>query len=362
MSSRTCFWVPLLLALAAACPAIDAMDFTVPEDEYLEAAVNDARERAARYRLERERALPGLDPTYHAAAADALAFSRELLEAGEVGTAYRLARDANRRYPYSEAAAGLMHQLFRCTALAGDYSQARRHLIDTNERFPAYADIDVLMQEGLLVAELVQAHGPFIDLDAPHPREVIDEEMILAPDVANPYFYYLSLYGDRHHIAPRATLGLARSFLIKGSDRLEKLGLARHYYERFLDRFPSHELAFTALCEYALSYLIAYRGDVYDLGVVQTAKSIIEHQARHHANEIPERLALIEQYRALIRRWWQDRDLQVGRWYLGRERYAAAAIYFRQVVARDSQSQQGRTALRLLGQAQRRLDSGEPAE
>ncbi len=335
-------------ALAAQGPTRDMADMSISEEEHLENFLALRRRMAARYILERQEALPTLSADYHAKALQIANEARAAFAAGHIKDANAMVRHGLRRYPYSDAAPILTHLAFRINAVSANFGRARRHLIDLRERFPEYPDITIAMQEALAVAETAQSQGRIINLDAATPREVISVSDVGSLRASNMFFYYLTRYGDRHEVAPRATLGLARAYLIQGQSRLEKLFDARRHYEIFFDRFPHSPLVFEALCEYALSYLIAYRGDVYDLGVIITAESIIERQARHYTDEDPVNIARIEQYRALIRRWWQDRDLRVGRWYQARRHMDAAALYFREVIARDSSSPQAQEARRRL--------------
>lgn len=334
--------------MAAQSPVRDMADMSISEEEHLETFLAQRRRMAARYILDRQRALPSLSDDHHARALRIAQEARDAFAQGHVSQALSMVRHGLKRYPYSDAAPILTHMAFRANAVAANFGRARRHLIDLRERFPEYPDIGVAMEEALVVAETAQSQGRVIDLDAAAPRDVVSVSDVGSLRASNMFFYYLTRYGDRHHVAPRATLGLARAHLIQGQSRFEKLFDARRHYELFFDRFPQHPLVFEALCEYALSYLIAYRGDVYDLGVIVTAESIIERQARHYTGEDPVNIARIEQYRSLIRRWWQDRDLRVGRWYQARRQDDAAALYYREVIARDSSSAQAQEARRRL--------------
>ena len=104
-------------------------------------------------------------------------------------------------------------------------------------------------------------------------------------------------------IAPRAALGLARGQLLAGGK--EDIFAARRAYEQFLEQYPNNSLTFTAICEYALSYLISYRGENYDLGALVLANAIID-QAEIETRGDAAKVAIVQAYRKRIRGWLQD--------------------------------------------------------
>ena len=71
--------------------------------------------------------------------------------------------------------------------------------------------------------------------------------------------------------------------------------------------------------------------------MLQQAESIID-TAELYAKEDPKRLEIVRRYRSLIRRWTQERDLNVAKWYTDRGISEAARIYFAETEKRDPSS------------------------
>ena len=119
-------------------------------------------------------------------------------------------------------------------------------------------------------------------------------------------------------------------------------------------------MIFSALTDRALSYLVSYRGEDYDVGSLISAAAIID-QAEIEADGNKDRIRVVEAFRVRIRAWHQDRDLQVARWYAQRKQpglawlaspkgeterpwILSARYYYREVIRRDSGSKAGRAA------------------
>lgn len=295
------------------------------------------RELAARYRVERALVLPSLPESYHQEAEQVLAQVRAALAVHDLPRARELAHAAYERYPFSRAADDLLHSLLRSYAISGDLRLARQHLIDLWERFPAYEHFRDVLQESLVVAEYIQQRGQLFNFQAEHPDEVIDRSAL--GDLANAKYllHFLARHGDQHEIAPRATLGLARGLLIQADGSLDRLVEARLAYDEFLDRYPESPLVFEALVEQAVSHLLTYRGDQYDMGALINAKALIE-QADVYTGQDPERQQVVAKFRSLIRRWHQERDLQIARWYRDKGHVGPARHYYTEVIGKDPTS------------------------
>ena len=198
---------------------------------------------------------------------------------------------------------------------------------------PDYNNMPATMLEVMDATERTQNFTAAIDLEAEDPRDVIRLGSSSFSSEINRLFSFMELHGDRIEIAPRAAIGLARSLLRSGDK--DDIFLARREYEKFCETYPTHSLVFTALCERALSYLVSYRGQHY--------------------------------YRKRIRGWHQGRDLAVARWYRDRVTpglawlatpkghsnrpwLPASRYYYREVIRRDSGSEDGRTAQRELAE------------
>jgi hypothetical protein len=172
------------------------------------------------------------------------------------------------------------------------------------------------------------------------------------------FFRFLAEHGDYHDIAPRASLGLARSILIGGYTSRESRARARLAYLDLLQRYPESPLVFEALCEQALCHLLGFKGDRFDGGVLETASVIID-QAELYTDNRPERNALIDHYRALITRWRQHKDFQVARWYEAKGHEASALYYYRSTIAFDSGSETAAEARRSIARLEQPL-AAEP--
>lgn len=370
----------VVLMLLAAWPAVvgayDAQ--TNPstgsedEDEGLQ-TITAIQEEAAVYRLARDRFRT--DATYEAEAVVYLTQARAILVDGAsqplegwyygmFGPNRRarwLAIDGFEARPYSKAAGDLLATAVEGFARAGDISGVYRHLVMLWYYLPDYPAMQSVMETAQAAAERTQSFEATVNLDASDPSDVIrvDGDSMMG-DVIKLYRFQ-SQHGDRETVAPRAALGLARALMhIKAA---RDIWMARREYERFLDMYPDHPLTFNALCERALSYLVTYRGEDYDVGALIDAQAIIN-QAEVEARGDLMKLRKVEAYRKRIRLWNQDRDLAVANWYADRvpgllsflqrpgegpdSWNRGARYYYKQVVVRDGSSPQGRAgALRL---------------
>ncbi|MDA3961022.1 MAG: hypothetical protein PF961_09545 [Planctomycetota bacterium] len=359
-----CF-VLLVLACAGLTPTVSAEGVTnqiMGQDELDAKYTARRKELAADYRVERTRILPTLDSDYHRKAQQQLSRVRELLQEHRLPEARALAENAYEAYPYSYAADDLLHCLVRAYAVSGDLREARMYTLDLWERFPAYEHFRDLLDELLVVAEYVQQRGRLFNFDAETPREVIKDENLGDMLNANYLLFFLMRAGDQHVVAPRATLGLARGMLIQAGTSQDDLIEARLAYDNFLDSYPDSPLVFEALVEQAVSYLLSYRGDRYDMGSLISAKQIIE-QADLYTRGDPDRQAVISKFRTLIRRWHQERDLQIANWYEDKGHYGPARHYYNEVIGRDATSKAAAEARRKraeLPQAESGLGNEQP--
>lgn len=377
-----------LLLVVAGLPAVDAAKQNpaaqVDSSEIEERYITRIQEQAADYRLARSRALVSSES--EALAAEYARQSQAILDTGEsqplesashwlspqwwfvspsaARRAQWLAEDGFDEVPYTRAAGELLALQVRALAKRGSITGVHNALYRLWFFIPDYDKMPAVMDAAMDAAEREQNFTAAIDLEANDPREVINVDSNSALGEINRLFHFMVLHGDRVEIAPRAAIGLARA-LLRSGDR-DDIYFARREYERFCETYPNHALVFTALCERALSYLISYRGEHYDVGSLISAASVID-QAEIEANGEPERIRLVEAYRKRIRSWHQDRDLQVARWYADRKIpglawlaspkaetdrpwHQAARYYYREVIRRDSGSDQGRAAARELAE------------
>jgi hypothetical protein len=299
--------------------------------------------------------------------------ARELLTTGHEIRARWWAEDAFDEFPYSSLAGDALRMGMEGAAVHGSINQVRDKLSRLWLFIPDYPGLGEAMDRAMSVAEDVQDFSKAVNLDAEEPSEVIrlDGRSTQNDTETNRLLRFLSLHGDRESIAPRATLGLARGLLLIGSK--DDIYAARRAYEKFLEDYPNNYLTFTAFCEYALSYLVAYRGDQYDIGSLHMANAVID-QAEIETRGDPLRAATVQAYRKRIRVWLQDRDLAVARWYRARGTPRlltwlksppgllswedGARFFYREVIKRDATSPAGRNAERELAEvAQVRPDT-----
>jgi hypothetical protein len=262
--------------------------------------------------------------------------------------------------PFSNHAGDLLAVMAMAQATDSNLESCRRTLHKLWFELPEYAGIAEVMLYVLVEAERIQGFQTAVDLDAADPREVVKVEGEAAvTNGTSRLFRFLERYGDRVTVAPRATIGLARGLL--RSQQSGDLYAARRAYEDFLYEYPRHPLVFSVLTELALSHLMMYRGDDYDVGALISATLILDQAELQTAGD-DKRVALIAAYRRRVQGWHQDRDLRVARWYrskrapfgwiaapVGLDDWAAGArTYYREVVRRNPTSAQGQAAEREL--------------
>jgi hypothetical protein len=317
-------------------------------------------EEAAEYRVGRLSATP---EQLSAEGADRyLAEARDLLARGhEIRARWRAGSGVD-DHPYAPQFGDLLRTRLEGYAVGGNLSGVYDTLLKLWLFLPDWPGTEEAMRRAAEVAELEQDFVAAIDLDADDPSKVvaIDGSALLADSGTSALFRFLARHGDRATVAPRAALGLARAQLISGSR--DAIFEARTAYEKFLDDYPaSPEYTFTAICEYALSYLVTYRGSSYDMGALVMANTIID-QAEIETRGDPERVRTVQAYRKRIRAWMQDRDLTVARWYRDRGQPGylrwlrepagliswsdGARMFYDSVIARDPASPQARDAER----------------
>lgn len=336
---RTC----LLLCLIIGCCL--GAGYEESEAEAEDAWLVDQLESAARFRLARQAFVA--PPHYELSAASELARAEELYDQEAWRDAESTAWSAYKDYRFAELAPNLLQINIQACNRRRRVPRAAERLIDLWYRYPDHPGTSSLMLDTLETAEDLQQAEAAINLSADTPRDVINTDVDTRTYAADILFRFLADHGDYHNIAPRARLGLARSQLILGRSSKDRLLAARANYLEFLNSFPRHPLLFEALCEYALTYLLAYRGDRFDGGALDRGELIIN-QAELYTEERPERIDLITQYRALIRRWHQDKDISVADWYRRRGHKRAALIYYADARQRDPDSPRGREAGRMI--------------
>jgi hypothetical protein len=371
-------------------PALSAVDMArgqtneVNEDDIESRYTTRVLEKAAEYRLARSQALVSEADEKNAAeyarqAYEMLATGKpQALEGGWRWLSPRwwfvnpsrerratwLGSDGFEEYPYTKAAGDLLAVQVSSHARRGNIADLHNRLFELWFFIPDYTRTRELMEEAMDATERAQNFTAAIDLEADDPREVIRLDASPFDSEIKRVYRFMQRHGDRIAIQPRAALGLARSLLL-GGDRDSSI-LARREYERFCEDYPTHPLIFNALCERALSYLVSYRGDKYEVGVLISAAAIID-QAEIEAQGNPEKIKIIEAYRKRIRAWHQARDLTVARWYRDRawpglswltapkgntrrEWLVSARYYYREVIRRDSGTEPARAALRELSE------------
>jgi hypothetical protein len=375
------------IACCASCVAFDATQnqtANVSDSDIETRYVTRVREKAADYRLARTHAL--VSEAQQQSAAEYVRQAHRMLESGEAQElesawhwaapqwwfvnpsrerrAMWLGSDGFNAYPYANAAGDLLAIQVIANARRGNIPDMHNRLYELWYYIPDYDNMPSVMFEVMDATERTQNFTALIDLEAEDPRQVIRLDGASFASEINRVFSFMERNGDRVDIAPRAAIGLARSLLRSGDK--DDIFLARREYEKFCETYPSHSLIFTALCERALSYLVSYRGQHYDVGVLISAAAVID-QAEIEAAGDPEKIKIVEAYRKRIRAWHQGRDLAVARWY--RERVTpglgwlaapkgqtsrpwltASRYYYREVIRRDSGSQAGRDAQRELAE------------
>ena len=360
----------MILGTTFAFPiVIHAADPTTQINEVGDAAESEAKawadlqKEAAEYQVNRAHA-PKIQFDDAGAKRD-LDRARELLTTGHETRARWWAEDAFDDYPYSSLAGDALRMGMEGAAVHGDISKVRDKLSRLWLFIPDYPGLGEAMDRAMSVAEDVQDFSKAVNLNADEPQDVIalDGRSSSNDTETIRLLRFLALHGDRETIAPRATLGLARGLLLIRSK--DDIYAARRAYEKFLEDYPNNYLTFTAICEYALSYLVAYRGDQYDIGSLQLANAVID-QAEIETRGDPVRAETVQAYRKRIRIWLQDRDLAVARWYRARGTpwlftwfkkppfltswQDGSRYFYREVIKRDATSAQGRAAERELAQ------------
>ncbi len=288
--------------------------------------------------------------------------AKELLASGHEIRARWRAEDGFDEHPYSALAGDLLRTAMEGYAVGRKLSGVHESLLKLWLFIPNWQGMDEAMRRAIEVAEREQDFSAAINLEADDPAKVIaiDGTTLMADSGTNRLFRFLAQHGDRAGVAPRAALGLARSQLIHGGR--DQIFEARAAYERFIGEYPANpQYTFPAVCEYALSYLVTYRGANYDMGVLVMAATLID-QAEIETMGAPDRVATVQAYRKRIRLWMQDRDLAVARWYRDRGTPPVLAwlrmpaglrswsdgahTFYDSVVARDPASNQARDAER----------------
>jgi len=355
----------LLLALGAAVVAVDFNGPTGEGGDVSATYVKEIEEKAARFRI--ERAKSKLSAADEIEALRLVTEARAELAAKHEKKARKLAEQVIDNHPYSKAAPAAQHVMVAAYAEKERIGSMRIALSTLWWYYPEYDQLGSAMLTALDAAERAQGFTARIDLDAEDPQKVISLEGATYLDETNQLFAFLAQHGDREAVAPRAQLGFARARLLKSDTRFlgispESIQETYSAYEGFLSRWPDHTLTFTALCELALSRLITYRGDKFDVGALDAAVRLID-QAEQETRNDPERTRLVQAYRKRIRLWHQARDLEVARWYHHRKSPAflawlrdpsptdyteAARHYYREVIRRDASSELARIAERAL--------------
>ena len=345
----------LLFILALCFINLPALHSALQEEEF--DANKQRRELAAEYRL--RRAQFKAPEGYDAAAQQRLEEIEALYKHGEYKIARKLAeRSYKSDFPYSIYAAHLLHAHI-VGFLPRQLPEGQKHRVyaakiygrlnDLWLRFPDYEGMRQAFTDVLEAAELIRTTGTVIDVHAETIQEAVKRDWGLHLNAALDLFNFLEVNGDKHHIAPRASMGIARIFLIQGTGDPRKLFMARAKYRQFISRYPNHELVFDALVERAYSHLIAYRGDKYDVGVLIEGAYILR-QAELYTDKDQKRIDLITRLRALIRRSFQARDFQVAVWYQEKGHTDPAIYYYNEVVKRDPNSKIAKDAQRILAE------------
>jgi len=371
--------IPCAAFDAATNPSADVSDSDI-ETRY----VTRVREKAAEYRLARSHIL--VSEAQEQGAVEFVRQARAMLETGEsqsLESAWHwaapqwwfvspsrerrsvwLGSDGFDAYPYTKAAGDLLAIQVIAHARRGNIADMHNRLYELWYYIPDYGNMPTTMLEAMDATERTQNFTAAIDLEADDPRDVIRLGGASFSGEINRVFRFMERHGDRIEIAPRAAIGLGRSLLRSGDK--DDIFLARREYEKFCETYPTHSLVFTALCERALSYLVSYRGQHYDVGVLISAAAVID-QAEIEAAGDAEKIKVVEAYRKRIRSWHQGRDLAVARWYrdrvtpgfawlatpkghTNRPWLPASRYYYREVIRRDSGSEAGRTAQRELAE------------
>jgi hypothetical protein len=356
-----------LLCLALLSVPLWAVDpstrMNQPTDE-MENEAKDYADRmadAAEYQRLRSTAAP--EAFDDGIALEALTRARRLLLTGHEIRARWAAEDGFDDAPYSRYAPDLVRLALEGAVVQANLPEVRSNLLILWLYFPDYPGMGEAMERALGACEDFQDFASAVHLEQDDPAQVIDLEgrTVFNSHESSRLLRFLALRGDRSGVAPRAALALARELLLTGDK--DNLFEARRAYERFLEDYPVGDLTFTALCEYALSHLVAYRGKDYDIGTLVMAASLID-QAEIETRGDIERTRVVQAYRRRIRSWHQDRDLAVARWYTARglpslfawltmpaglaDWSPGARLFYRETIARDPTSRQGLLAEREL--------------
>jgi hypothetical protein len=343
----------LTLLLGTVVLGLPGLDVDSEHASERETSLAKRRERAAEFRLQQNAFVK--PPGYDAAAAAELARIEAMWAAGNIKGTYRDADDLADDYRFSDAAPRALHLYILAAARRKKIANASRKLVDLWYRYPAYDAVDDLLLATLDRAEELQNSAAILDFSAEKPRDVINTSVDYDLYAADMLFFFLAKHGDLHYIAPRASIGLARSLLISGRKNKTRILQARLAYQEFLFRYPEDDLVFDVLCELALTQLLLFRGDRFDGGALENAELLID-QAELYTDNQAERQQLITRYRDMITRWRQQKDYSVARWYHRKGHDQSALYYYREALRYDPDSNLAQNTRRAIAELESSID------
>ena len=342
---RSLLLVLVLLGTGIVTPSTLHAQEEIDDVTFEEEWMKTRRKTAAEYVLER---LAYNKPVgYDEAAKSELLKARQALAVNELRDANNISWEAYNDYIYSDYADDLLHLSMSSAIARGNLRRTHRYIADLWFRFPNYDNMEIAFEEALKAADFSQRRNTKINLDAETPKDIIEKGFWTSLEDSEKIFRFLALHGDRRKVGPRASLGIARSLAIKGASDKESLFAAREAYVDFITNYPRSDLMFEALSEQALTHLLGYRGAAFDGAALINSEYLIN-QAAFYVKNDPFRQETVSKIRGRIAAWRQDKELFVADWYREKDEYAAAAYYYREVIKRDSGSNQGQTASRAL--------------
>ncbi len=286
-------------------------------------------------------------------AKDQLEIAQQAFDNKDYSTAIKAAKRTVSVWPLSDYASKAQYLLGRCHEINGDDEKAFKDYQKLLEKYPKFENYDGVLKRQFEIANKYLA-GKWFKLWGYIP---------FFPSMDRTVEMYQKIVKDGPYsdVAPRSQLniGAAREKQVSFFNRIDPFREAVRAYEVAADRYrDNRKIASEAVYKAGVAYYKQAQKAEYDQSVAGQAIATFNDFAVLYPNDprVPETQKLI----GVLKTDQARGDYAIARYYEGRKKWQAAAIYYNAVGVKDPNSKYAQEAKKHIEAIRRRIQ-GEPA-
>ncbi len=276
---------------------------------------------------------------------DQLALAKKLEAQGDIKGSYQAYRALVRRWPLSFFASEAQFRSGKLEERRGDFWRAFKSYQKMVEKYPASEFFDQALERQFAIGNLYLAGEK---------EKLWKIPIAPATEKAAQAFEQVIKNAPYGKLAPQAqfAIGLTR-------ERQGKYSLAVAAYTALIDRYPGHDLVDDAQYQIGFAWLRASSQPEYDQSAAQKAIEAFEDFLVRYPGS--EKAAQAKEHIGMLANRQTQGAFTIAQFYERQKNYAAAAIYYNEVIRQQPNSKQAQDAKKRLADLKPALEGKKEA-